>query len=130
MIRRPNQLGWQAVVFGALLLLTLLAGVFLYRSINRASEADRMQQHELLDTATRGYASEFNNAVQEVLTAFRLSPRMQSDGKLATFALEPYQSWLNTTHRRQLIGSISIGTVAANGASEFRRSHLDRSVFV
>jgi signal transduction histidine kinase len=120
MTKRASQFGWQPLVYAALLLLTLLAGIFLYRSIHRASAADRMQQRELLETAIRGTASEFNNAIQEVLNTFRPVPRVQNDGKLNAYALELYHTWRGTTQRNPLIGSLSVASVA-NGTPEFRR---------
>ena len=114
--------GLPALVFGVWAVLLLFAAVFLYRWINRAHEADRQQQHELLVTALRGCATEFNSAVQEVLTTFRPAPRLQNDLKLGPQTVELYQSWRDTARHPALIGALSVGSLDANGKPLFRRA--------
>ncbi|NOT59475.1 MAG: hypothetical protein HOP19_04530 [Acidobacteria bacterium] len=111
-----------ALVFGVWAVLLLLAAVLLYRWINRAHEADRKQHRELLVTALRSCATEFNSAVQEVLTAFRPAPRLQNDLKLEHQAVDLYQPWRDTARHSALIGSLSIGSLDAQGKPFFRRA--------
>jgi signal transduction histidine kinase len=106
---------------GVLLLLLLSAGVLTYRWINRASDADRQQQQEFLETAMRSFAGDFSSAIQEMLTIFRLSSRLSDDSGMEPQLVELYRHWQSTAKQPRLIGAVSLAMATPRGVISFRR---------
>lgn len=115
---RPNLLLISASV---LLLLLSLAGVLIYRWIDRASEADRQQQKEFLETAMRSFEGEFSGTFQDILSTFRPASRLQTDTPVESYIAGLYSHWRSTAKQPQLIGTVSIGTAKPDGSVTFLR---------
>jgi signal transduction histidine kinase len=99
----------------ALVLLTVLAAVLQYRWINRVTEADRRQRHDLVALTLRNFSADFRENIFRPATFFRLSPvRSKLAGPdTSVIAFEPElleiaRRWRSTADRPQLLGSISI----------------------
>ena len=108
------------IIFSGLLgLVVLAAAVLLYRWIDRVSDADRLQQKELLEVAFRGFQSEFSGAIQETFSTFRPQAGFQNEAELEAHLVEMFSQWQNNSRQPQLIRSLSIGTIDAKGTLTF-----------
>jgi signal transduction histidine kinase len=86
----------------------VIAGVFLYRWVNRLSELDRRRQQEDLDTSMMNLQREFAATLHEALWFFRPIPGFGSRDPEAVYS-ELYAQWKNTARWPQLIDSIEVG---------------------
>jgi signal transduction histidine kinase len=108
------------IIFSGLLALVVLAAaVLLYRWIDRVSDADRLQQREILEVAFRGFQSEFSGAIQEIFSTFRPQTGFQNEAELEAHLAELFSQWQNNSRQPQLIGSLGIGTIDLKGAVTF-----------
>ena len=108
------------IIFSGLLGIVLLAAaILLYRWIDRVSDAERLQQRELLEVAFRGYQSEFSGAIQEVFSTFRPQAGFQNEAEIEAHLVEMFSQWQNNSRQPQLIRSLSIGTIDLKGALTF-----------
>ena len=121
---RPNSL---LVLFSVLLMLSGLVGAMAYQWINRASEADRMERQQILDSALRNFKNEFTGSIEEVPAGFRPVARVQREAKIESYVVEVFNHWRSTARRPELIKSLRIGTRAANGNLSIRRYLPDQS---
>ena len=113
--------GLLIIVSGLLLLVVLGASVLLYRWIDRVSDADRLQQKELLEVAFRGFQSEFASAIQEIFSTFRPQAGFQNQTEIEAHLAEMFSQWQNNSRQLQLIGSLGIGTIDSKGSLTFER---------
>src|SRR5450432_2062046 len=114
---------WLIPGCGALVLLTVLAGVLQYRWINRVSDADRRQRHDFLAGTLRNFSGEFRETMLRLIPFFREPP---AQGNVATFEsslLHLTRQWRSASDRPQLLSSISIGSQTDAGVV-FKRLHL------
>jgi signal transduction histidine kinase len=81
----------------------------MYRSINRASEADRHQQKGFLEAALRSCDGDFQRSIQRVLSDFRPLPQPESQTPIESYVAELYSEWRGTTQQPQLISKVSVG---------------------
>lgn len=115
---RPNSL---MLLFGVLLALTAFGGVMLYQWISRASEADRFERQQLLDSALRNLRNEFAGTMQEIPVAFRPVARLRNEAAAEGYVLELLRQWRGIAARPELVKSVSLGTRTAGGKLSFRR---------
>lgn len=115
---RPSLLG---ILFGILLALLILSGWLIYRWVNRASVVDRLQQKELVETAIHNVDREFSGALQEALSMFRPVSRQRSMSDVESVIVEAYAQWRSTAAHPQLIGHVSLVTIAPDQSLTYRR---------
>lgn len=108
------------VILSVLALLLVLVGALLYRGINRVSQADRQKQKEFLETAMQSFKGEFSGTVLEILSTFRPVPWVQTEREVEPYFADLYLQWRSTSPQAQLVGTVSIGTIAQDGAITFR----------
>ena len=113
---------------GALLLLLMLAAVMQYRWINRISEADRQQRHELLETALHDFRSEFEARLREPLRSYRPTPGLRPGTAIEPYLARRFEQWQSETTHPQLLGAISFGIEAAEGMI-FKRQRVGDEQF-
>jgi signal transduction histidine kinase len=104
----------------AVLLLTVLAGVFQYRWIIGVSDADRLQRREVRERTLRNFSGDFRDILLRLLPFFRPPPDERNDAAFEPYMIEITKRWHNTSDRPQLLASISIGTQSDKGVV-FRR---------
>ena len=107
--------------FGGLLLLLLLAAVFMHRSVNRASEAERREKQEQLEAALRSSAKDFTAALRELP---ELNGEPQAPVQLEGWVSEQFQRWRSKTSQPQIIRAVSLGRLSSPQETEFTRLDL------
>ena len=117
---RRVRINWLVTGCVAVLLLTVVAGVFQYRWINFASEAHRRQGREVMEGTLRNFSDDFRDALLQLLPFFRPSPDERNDAAFEPYLIELARRWHSTSDRPQLLASISIGTQSDKGVV-FRR---------
>ncbi|MEJ2009180.1 MAG: HAMP domain-containing sensor histidine kinase [Acidobacteriota bacterium] len=98
----------------------LLAGGLLYRTINRASVADREQQSEFLRAAMRSFRGEFVATLLEVRATFHPVPRAGKAAALDEYLAGFYSQWKSNDANGALVSSFSVATRDADGKLQFR----------
>lgn len=98
----------------------LLAGGLLYRTINRASVADREQQFEFLRAAMRSFRGEFIATLLEVRATFHPIPRAGSTAALDEYLASFYSQWRINDTDGALVSTLSVATLGADGKMQFR----------
>jgi signal transduction histidine kinase len=111
---------WLAVLSGGTLLLVLGSGVFLYRWIDRASDADRLQERDTLEKAMRSVQADFSGAVDQIRTIFQPLPGPRSQAEVEGYLANLHSEWKNTAPQAQLIRMLSLGFVTEDEPA-FRR---------
>ena len=119
MWQKHDKSGLLIIFSGLLGLVVLAAAVLLYRWIDRVSDAERLQQRELLEVAFRGFQSEFSGAIQEIFSTFRPQAGFQNEAEIEAHLVEMYSQWQTNSRQPQLIRSLSIGTIDSKGALTF-----------
>ena len=117
--QKHDKSGLLIIFSGLLTLVVLAAAVLLYRWIDRVSEADRVQQRELLEVAFRGFQSEFSGTIQEIFSTFRPLAGFQDQAEVEAHLAEMFSQWQSNSHLPQLIGSLAIGTIDSKGSLTF-----------
>jgi signal transduction histidine kinase len=102
---------WLAVLSGSTLLLVLGGSVFLYRWIDRASDADRLQERDTLEKAMRSVQADFSGAVEQIRTIFQPLPGPRSQAEVEGYLANLHSEWKNTAPQPQLIRMLSVGFV-------------------
>ena len=98
----------------------VLAGGLLYRSVNRASVADREQQVEFLNAAVRSFRGEFIAPLLEIRATFRPIPRAASAEALDDYLAGFYSQWRSNDPNGALVSTLSAATLDAGGKLQFR----------
>ena len=119
MWQKHDKSGVLIIFSGLLALVVLAAAVLLYRWIDRVSDADRLQQRELLEVAFHGFQSEFSGTIQEIFSTFRPQAGFQNQPEIEAHLAEMFSQWQNNSRQPQLIGSLGIGTINLKGAVTF-----------
>lgn len=111
----PVKVNW--LIVGTVLLASLLVFVAIqqYRWINRASEADRRQHREYIETTLRNFSVDFRESILSLLPVFRPLPTIPSDVSLETYLKERAAQWRDNADRPQLIGSVSFAAETPTG---------------
>jgi signal transduction histidine kinase len=117
---RRVRINWLVLACVAVLLLTVIAGVFQYRWINFASDAHRRQGREAMVVALRNFSGDFRDILRQLPPFFRPLPDERNDVAFEPYMIETTRRWHSTSDRPQLLASISIGTQSDKGAV-FRR---------
>ena len=99
----------------------VLAGVLLYRWINRASIADREQQVEFLNAAMRSFRGELLTPLLEIRSTFRPVPRAVATADLEQYLAGFYSQWRSTDTNSALVSSLSLATLGTDGKLQFRK---------
>ena len=105
---------WLAILSGGALLLVLGGSVFLYRWIDRASEADRLQERETLEKAMHSVQTDFVGAVDQIRTIFQPLPGPRTQVEVEGYLANLHSEWKNTAPQAQLIRTLGLGLVTAN----------------
>lgn len=98
----------------------LLAGGLLYRTINRASVADREQQYGFLRAALRSFRGEFIATILEVRSTFHPMPRAGSAAALDEYLANYYSQWRSNETNGELVSTFSVATMNSDGKMQFR----------
>ncbi len=96
------------VVFGIGL---ILAGILLYRWIDRASAADREKQAEFLGAAMRSFRGDFAGTLLEIRATFRPIPRHGTSSALDNYLAEFYSQWRANDANGPLVATFSLATI-------------------
>jgi signal transduction histidine kinase len=89
----------------------LLAGILLYRWINRVSVADREQQVEFLQAAMRSFRGDFAGTLLEIRSTFRPIPRHGTSAALDNYLGEFYYQWRANDANGPLVATFSLATI-------------------
>ncbi len=108
--------------FGGLILLLLIAAIFMHRSINQASEAERREKQEQLELGMRHSSNDFAALLRDVPD---FNSEAKSPAQLEAWISEQYTRWRNKTLHPQLIRGIGAGRMFT--AVEIGFSHLELS---
>ncbi len=111
---------WLVLGCVAVLLLTVIAGVFQYSWINFAADSHRRQGREAMEVALRNFRRDFLDTLLQLPPFFRPPPDEGNDVALEPRMLELTRRWQSTSDRPQLLASISVATYSDNG-TVFRR---------
>ena len=111
---------WLAILSGGALLLVLGGSVFLYRWIDRASEADRIEERETLERAMRSVQEDFSGAMDQIRTTFRPLPGPRSQAEVEDYLADLHSEWKNAAPQMQLIRMLSLGFITEDEPT-FRR---------
>jgi two-component system sensor histidine kinase SenX3 len=112
---------WLLIGCMALMLVVCVAAVLQYRWINRASEADRRQQREYLDSALRNFADDFRERIHDPLPYFRPSPGVPPDVVFETHLSNLFSQWRTTAERPQMLYAVSFAMETPTGGVVFKR---------
>jgi signal transduction histidine kinase len=112
---------WLLIGCIALMAVVGVAAVLQYRWINRASEADRRQQREYLDTAARNFADDFRERIHYPLPYFRPSPGVPPETIFEAHLSNLFSQWRATAERPQMLYAVSFGTETPAGVVVFKR---------
>lgn len=107
----------------------VLAGVLLYRWINRASIADREQQVEFLNAAMRSFRGELLTPLLEIRSTFRPVPRAVTTADLEQYLAGFYSQWRSTDANGALVSSLSLATLDADGKLQYRTLDIKTGKF-
>jgi signal transduction histidine kinase len=119
---------WLVLGCVAVLLLTVVTGVFQYRWINRLKDADRRQRRQVMEGTLRNFSGDFRGTLLQLLPFFRLPPDERNDAAFEPYLIETARRWDSNSDHPQLLASISLGTQSDRGAI-FRRMHLGDDQF-
>ena len=119
-VRSTIRINWLVPGCVAVLLLTVIAGVFQYSWINFASDAHRRQGREAMEVALRNFSGDFRDTLLQLPPFFRPPPDERNDVAFEPYMIEIARRWQSTSDRPQLLASISIGTQSDKGVV-FRR---------
>ena len=122
------RINWLVLGCVAVLLLTVLAGVFQYRWIIGVSDADRLQRREVRERTLRNFSGDFRDTLLRLLPFFRPLPDARNDAAFEPYMIETTRRWHSTSDRPQLLASISIGTQSDKGVV-FRRLQMGANQF-
>jgi signal transduction histidine kinase len=111
---------WLAILSGGALLLVLGGSIFLYRWIDRASEADRIEERETLERAMRSVQEDFSGAMDQIRTIFRPLPGPRSQAEVEDYLANLHSEWKNAAPKLQLIRMLSLGFITEDEPT-FRR---------
>jgi len=98
----------------------VLAGVLLYRWINRASVADHEQQAEFLNVAMRSFRGEFVAPLLEIRATFRPIPRAAKTAAMDDYLAGFYSQWRSNDPNGALVSTLSVATLDADSKLQFR----------
>ena len=87
--------------------LLVVAGMFLYRWVDRLTDLDRQRRQEDLDASMINLQREFAATLHEVVWFFHPLPELHSRSPEAVYS-ELYSQWKNTARWPQLINRVSI----------------------
>ena len=124
MFLRRFKLDATTLSFAGLLFLLLVAAIFLHRAINRASDSERREKYEQLETALRDTVKDFKAVLRDVPD---LNGEAKSSAQWEQWISEQYQRWRSKTAQPKLIRSVSIGKLTTSNQAEFVR--LTQSTF-
>ena len=114
------RINWLVTGCVAVLLLTVIAGVFQYRWINFASDAHRRQGRAATAGTLRNFSGDFRDTLLQLLPFFRPPPDERNDAAFEPYMIEINRRWHSTSDRPQLLASLNIGTLSDKGVV-FRR---------
>jgi signal transduction histidine kinase len=106
---------WLVPACGAVLLLTVIAGVFQYRWTNFAADAHRRQGREAMEVALRNFSIDFRETLLQLPPSFRPPPDDKTDDAFERYLIDSGRRWEMTSDHPQLLASISIGTQSDQG---------------
>jgi His Kinase A (phospho-acceptor) domain len=111
------------LVVGTVVLASLLvfAAIQQYRWINRASETDRRQHREYIETTLRNFSVDFRESILSLLPVFRPLPTIPSATSLETYLKERAAQWRDNSDRPQMIGSVSFAAETPSAGVVFKR---------
>lgn len=107
-----------ALSFGGLIFLLLLAGIFMHRWINRASEGERREKQEQLAAALHGTVKDFTAALRDLPD---LNGEAKSPTQLDGWVSQQYQRWRAKASQPEIIRSVSIGKLSQHQEADFYR---------
>ncbi|MCL5670506.1 MAG: hypothetical protein M1423_04305, partial [Acidobacteria bacterium] len=108
--KRPNS-GYPLLIIAVFGVGLLLAGILLYRWINRVSVADREQQVEFLQAAMRSFRGDFAGTLLEIRSTFRPIPRRGTEAALDEYLAEFYSQWRASDPNGPLVATLSVATM-------------------
>ena len=97
----------------------LVAGIFIYRWINRLSQLDRQNDQANLEAGMMNLERGFSTEMAEMVVSFRPISRTRAEKSWGTNLLESYSQWRTTARWPQLIHSVSIAVRPQNGKLSF-----------
>ena len=97
----------------------LVAGVFIYRWINRLSQLDRQNDQTNLEAGMMDLERGFSAELAEMVVSFRPISRTRAGKSWGTNLLESYSQWRTTTRWPELIHSVSIAVRSESGKVRF-----------
>jgi hypothetical protein len=111
------------LVVGTVVLASLLvfAAIQQYRWINRASETDRRQHREYIETTLRNFSVDFRESILSLLPVFRPLPTIPSATSLETYLKGRAAQWRDNSDRPQMIGSVSFAAETPSSGVVFKR---------
>jgi signal transduction histidine kinase len=110
--RLKTRLPLLAIAVSAIVL--VVAGVFLYRWVNRLSDLDLRRQQEDLDASMINLQREFAAALHEAVWFFHPIPETRSGTPEAVYS-ELYSQWKSTARWPELIDEVRIAFRSRNG---------------
>jgi signal transduction histidine kinase len=110
--RVRTRLPWLAITISVVVL--VVAGVFLYRWVNRLSELDLRRQQEDLNASIVNLQREFSASLHEAVWFFHPIPELRSRTPAAVYS-ELYSQWKNTARWPQLIDKLAIAFKSQRG---------------
>jgi signal transduction histidine kinase len=122
------KVNWLVVGTIALVLILVFAAFIQYRLINRASEADRRQHREYIETTLRNFSGDFRESMLGLLPVFRPFPAIPPETTLEAYLRGRAAQWRDNSDRPQLLGSVSFGTETPGGVI-FKRLRAGENSF-
>src|SRR5436853_6217573 len=123
------KVNWLMVGTVALALLLIFAALLQYHWINRASEVDRRQHREYIETTLRNFSVDFRESILNLLPVFRPLPTIPSETSLETYLKERAAKWRDSSDRPQMLGSVSFGAETPGGVT-FKRLRAGDEKFI
>lgn len=121
MILRRIKFDVLTLSFGGLIVLLLLAAVFMHRAINRASDAERREKQEQLETALRNSVKDFAATLRDVPD---FNGEAKTSAQIDQWIREQYKRWRSKTQHPQLIRAVSAGRLLPRAEVTFVQLEL------
>src|SRR5882724_1469569 len=91
------KVNWPVVGIVTLALLLVATSLLQYRWINRASEVDRHQHRENIETTLRNFSGDFRESLLALLPVFRPLPTVPPETSLETYLWARAAQWRDSS---------------------------------